>query len=175
MLLVGNHTGGNMSPEVLVLPLAFSTYFGVERPFYQLAHNLVLASPVGPLRSGEPARSRGVHAWLMTSKVAPRRMRRPPPAWATHTMAENWQSMAPRLEAFLLALQFVVRRIPVGSGESERDRFRRMWRTALGVVLSLGMSPGRLLRLVLWEAALLGVIGVAIGTVILPPLEAVTE
>ena len=35
-----------------------------------------------------------------------------------------------------------------------------------GVVLSLGMAPGRLLRLVLWEAALLGVIGVAIGNVI---------
>ncbi len=49
VLLVGNHTGGNMSPEVVVLPLAFSTYFGVERPFYQLAHNLVLASPIGPL------------------------------------------------------------------------------------------------------------------------------
>ena len=49
MLLVGNHTGGNMSPEVIVLPLAFSTYFGVERPFYQLAHNLVLASPVGQI------------------------------------------------------------------------------------------------------------------------------
>src|SRR5688572_4358717 len=48
VLLVGNHTGGNMSPEVIVLPLAFTTYFGVERPFYQLAHNLVLASPVGP-------------------------------------------------------------------------------------------------------------------------------
>ena len=49
VLLVGNHTGGNMAPEVVVLPLAFSTYFGVERPFYQLAHNLVLASPVGPM------------------------------------------------------------------------------------------------------------------------------
>jgi hypothetical protein len=36
-----------MAPEVVVLPLAFSTYFGVERPFYQLAHNLVLASPFG--------------------------------------------------------------------------------------------------------------------------------
>jgi 1-acyl-sn-glycerol-3-phosphate acyltransferase len=49
VLLVGNHTGGNMSPEVIVLPLAFTTYFGVERPFYQLAHNLVLASPFGPM------------------------------------------------------------------------------------------------------------------------------
>ena len=48
VLLVGNHTGGNMAPEVIVLPLAFSTFFGVERPFYQLAHNLVLASPLGP-------------------------------------------------------------------------------------------------------------------------------
>jgi len=48
-LLVGNHTGGNTAPEIIILPLAFSTFFGVERPFYQLAHNLVLASPVGPL------------------------------------------------------------------------------------------------------------------------------
>jgi 1-acyl-sn-glycerol-3-phosphate acyltransferase len=48
VLLVGNHTGGNMSPEVVILPMAFTTYFGVERPFYQLAHNLVLASPLGP-------------------------------------------------------------------------------------------------------------------------------
>jgi 1-acyl-sn-glycerol-3-phosphate acyltransferase len=47
VLLVGNHTGGNMAPEVIILPMAFSTYFGVERPFYQLAHNLVLASPFG--------------------------------------------------------------------------------------------------------------------------------
>jgi 1-acyl-sn-glycerol-3-phosphate acyltransferase len=48
VLLVGNHSGGNVAPEVITIPLAFSTYFGVERRFYQLAHNLVLASPVGP-------------------------------------------------------------------------------------------------------------------------------
>jgi 1-acyl-sn-glycerol-3-phosphate acyltransferase len=48
VLLVGNHSGGNVAPEVITVPLAFSTYFGVERRFYQLAHNLVLASPVGP-------------------------------------------------------------------------------------------------------------------------------
>ncbi|MGH2897653.1 MAG: lysophospholipid acyltransferase family protein, partial [Solirubrobacteraceae bacterium] len=45
VLLVGNHSGGNMSPDSLVFTLAFSTYFGVERPFYQLAHNLVLSMP----------------------------------------------------------------------------------------------------------------------------------
>jgi 1-acyl-sn-glycerol-3-phosphate acyltransferase len=48
VLLVGNHTGGNMSPETIYFTLAFSTYFGVERRFHQLAHNLVLASPIGP-------------------------------------------------------------------------------------------------------------------------------
>lgn len=45
VLLVGNHSGGNMSPDSLVFMLAFSTYFGVERRFYQLAHNLVLSMP----------------------------------------------------------------------------------------------------------------------------------
>jgi 1-acyl-sn-glycerol-3-phosphate acyltransferase len=48
VLLVGNHTGGNMAPETIIFTLAFSTYFGVERRFNQLAHNLVLASPLGP-------------------------------------------------------------------------------------------------------------------------------
>jgi 1-acyl-sn-glycerol-3-phosphate acyltransferase len=48
VLLVGNHTGGNLSPETIVFTLAFSTYFGVERRYHQLAHNLVLASPLGP-------------------------------------------------------------------------------------------------------------------------------
>lgn len=45
VLLVGNHTGGNMSPEVTIFTLAFNTYFGVERLFYQLAHNLILTMP----------------------------------------------------------------------------------------------------------------------------------
>jgi 1-acyl-sn-glycerol-3-phosphate acyltransferase len=60
VLLVGNHTGGNMSPETIFFTLAFSTYFGVERRFHQLAHNLVLASPVGPFlrRFGTVAASR---------------------------------------------------------------------------------------------------------------------
>ncbi|MEO7197668.1 MAG: lysophospholipid acyltransferase family protein [Solirubrobacterales bacterium] len=48
-LLVGNHSGGNLTPDTIVFTVAFCTYFGVERPFYQLAHNLVLASPAGPL------------------------------------------------------------------------------------------------------------------------------
>jgi 1-acyl-sn-glycerol-3-phosphate acyltransferase len=45
VLLVGNHSGGNLTPDTSVFTLAFNAYFGVERPFYQLAHNLVLSMP----------------------------------------------------------------------------------------------------------------------------------
>src|SRR4051794_38500547 len=45
VLLVGNHSGGNLTPDTTVFTLAFNTYFGVERRFYQLAHNLVLPMP----------------------------------------------------------------------------------------------------------------------------------
>jgi 1-acyl-sn-glycerol-3-phosphate acyltransferase len=51
VLLVGNHSGGNLTPDTHVFTLAFSTYFGVERRFHQLAHNLVLSMPgLGRLR-----------------------------------------------------------------------------------------------------------------------------
>ena len=51
VLLVGNHSGGNLTPDTLVFTLAFSSYFGVERVFHQLAHNLVLSMPgLGLLR-----------------------------------------------------------------------------------------------------------------------------
>src|SRR3954463_3612570 len=46
VLLVGNHSGGNLTPDTTVFTLAFSTYFGVERAFHQLAHNLVVSNPV---------------------------------------------------------------------------------------------------------------------------------
>jgi 1-acyl-sn-glycerol-3-phosphate acyltransferase len=45
VLMVGNHSGGNLTPDTHVFTLAFSTYFGVERRFHQLAHNLVLSMP----------------------------------------------------------------------------------------------------------------------------------
>jgi 1-acyl-sn-glycerol-3-phosphate acyltransferase len=51
VLLVGNHSGGNVPPDTFVFTLAFCSYFGVERPFHQLAHNLVVsAPPLGSLR-----------------------------------------------------------------------------------------------------------------------------
>ena len=45
VLLVGNHSGGNLTPDTTVFSLAFHAYFGVERRFHQLAHNLVLSMP----------------------------------------------------------------------------------------------------------------------------------
>jgi 1-acyl-sn-glycerol-3-phosphate acyltransferase len=49
VLLVGNHSGGNVPPDTLLFTLAFISRFGVERPFFQLAHDLVMASPLAPL------------------------------------------------------------------------------------------------------------------------------
>src|SRR3954447_22857285 len=34
VLLVGNHSGGNLTPDTSVFTLAFSAYFGVERRFH---------------------------------------------------------------------------------------------------------------------------------------------
>jgi 1-acyl-sn-glycerol-3-phosphate acyltransferase len=45
VLMVGNHSGGNLTPDTTVFTLAFTAYFGVERTFHQLAHNLVLSMP----------------------------------------------------------------------------------------------------------------------------------
>lgn len=72
VLLVGNHSGGNMIPDTLVFTLAFNTYFGVERPFYQLAHNLVLAMPgLGSLRKfGTVAASPGAAHRALRSGAA---------------------------------------------------------------------------------------------------------
>lgn len=55
VLLVGNHSGGNIIVDTFIFSLAFSTYFGVERPFHQLAHNLAVAWPI----AGEMLRKSG--------------------------------------------------------------------------------------------------------------------
>jgi 1-acyl-sn-glycerol-3-phosphate acyltransferase len=46
VLLVGNHSGGNVTPDTSVFMLAFGAFFGAERRFHQLVHNLVLAMPI---------------------------------------------------------------------------------------------------------------------------------
>ena len=45
VLLVGNHSGGNVAPDTLVFTAAFIRRFGARRAFFQLAHHLVVAAP----------------------------------------------------------------------------------------------------------------------------------
>jgi 1-acyl-sn-glycerol-3-phosphate acyltransferase len=46
VLLVGNHSGGNVTPDTMVFTLAFAAHFGAERRLHPLVHNLVLALPL---------------------------------------------------------------------------------------------------------------------------------
>jgi 1-acyl-sn-glycerol-3-phosphate acyltransferase len=45
VLLVGNHSGGNVAPDTFAFTLGFYRHFGLERPFFQLAHHLVVRLP----------------------------------------------------------------------------------------------------------------------------------
>lgn len=45
VLFVGNHSGGPGSPDSVVFILAFLERFGVDRPLYWLAHELLMAVP----------------------------------------------------------------------------------------------------------------------------------
>jgi putative ABC transport system permease protein len=63
----------------------------------------------------------------------------------------------------VLAIFFVV----VAAGVANPVLMAVLERTReFGVMLAVGMSPGRLLRLVVWEALLLGILGVLLGNVI---------
>ena len=88
VLLVGNHSGGNLTPDTTVFTLAFSTYFGVERAFYQLAHNLVLSLS----RPRVPAQ---VRDGRRVAGERPRARWRPAPRCSS-TRAATTRSTAPR-------------------------------------------------------------------------------
>ena len=45
VLLVGNHSGGTMIADTFVFTQAFLDHFGPDRPFNQLAHDLVFRTP----------------------------------------------------------------------------------------------------------------------------------
>jgi 1-acyl-sn-glycerol-3-phosphate acyltransferase len=45
VLLVGNHSGGVVIVDTFVFAQAFYDFFGPERPFFQLAHDLVFKTP----------------------------------------------------------------------------------------------------------------------------------
>jgi 1-acyl-sn-glycerol-3-phosphate acyltransferase len=45
VLLVGNHSGGTLIADTFVFAQAFYDHFGADRPFHQLAHDLVFKVP----------------------------------------------------------------------------------------------------------------------------------
>jgi 1-acyl-sn-glycerol-3-phosphate acyltransferase len=46
VLVVGNHSGGLLTPDTFVFGTAFYRHFGFERESFSLAHNMVLGSPL---------------------------------------------------------------------------------------------------------------------------------
>jgi 1-acyl-sn-glycerol-3-phosphate acyltransferase len=118
VLLVGNHSGGNVIVDTFIFSLAFSTYFGVERPFHQLAHNLAIAWPF----AGEMLRKSGTlsasheHAEEALAAGAPVLVY-PGGDWETHR--PSWQSdkvdFAGRKGFIRLALDAGVPIVPVVS------------------------------------------------------------
>jgi 1-acyl-sn-glycerol-3-phosphate acyltransferase len=140
VLLVGNHSGGNVIVDTFVFSLAFSTYFGVERPFHQLAHNLAIAWPL----AGEMLRKSGTmsasheHAEEALAAGAPVLVY-PGGDWETHR--PSWESgkvdFAGRKGFVRLALDAGVPIVPVVSiGGQETALF-----------LSRGAGLARALRL----------------------------
>ncbi len=145
-LLVGNHSGGNIIVDTFVFSLAFSTFFGVERPFHQLAHNLAMAWPI----AGEMLRKSGTmsasheHAEEALAAGAPVLVY-PGGDWETHR--PSWESdridFAERKGFVRLALDAGVPIVPVVSiGGQETALF-----LTRGAGLAKALRLDRLLRL----------------------------
>ena len=161
VLLVGNHSGGNVTPDSFVLGLAFNTYFGVERPFYQLAHNLVMLMPQVQWlrRMGMVAASRENAARLLARDAAV--LVYPGGDWEVHR--PTWQSasvdFAGRKGFLKMALERNVPIVPVvGIGGQETALFlsRGEWLARL-----LGLD--RLLRLKVLPISIAAPWGLNIG------------
>ncbi|HEX8753203.1 MAG TPA: 1-acyl-sn-glycerol-3-phosphate acyltransferase [Solirubrobacterales bacterium] len=140
VLLVGNHSGGNMIVDTFIFSLAFSTHFGVERPFHQLAHNLAIAWPLagGMLRKSGTLSASHEHAEAALEAGAPVLVY-PGGDWETHR--PSWEGnridFAGRKGFVQLALDAGVPIVPVVSiGGQETALF-----------LSRGARLARVLRL----------------------------
>ncbi len=140
VLLVGNHSGGNVIVDTFIFSLAFSTHFGVERPFHQLAHNLAIAWPVagGMLRKSGTLSASHEHAEQALAAGAAVLVY-PGGDWETHR--PSWEGnridFAGRKGFIQLALDADVPIVPVVSiGGQETALF-----------LSRGAGLARMLRL----------------------------
>jgi 1-acyl-sn-glycerol-3-phosphate acyltransferase len=145
-LLVGNHSGGNVIVDTFIFSLAFSTYFGVERPFHQLAHNLAIAWPLagGMLRKSGTLSASPEHARDALAAGAPVLVY-PGGDWETHR--PSWESgridFAGRKGFIRLALEAGVPIVPVVSiGGQETALF-----LSRGAGLAKALRLDRLARL----------------------------
>jgi 1-acyl-sn-glycerol-3-phosphate acyltransferase len=117
-LLVGNHSGGNVIVDTFIFSLAFSTHFGVERPFHQLAHNLAISWPLagGMLRKSGTLSASHDHAEAALAAGAPVLVY-PGGDWETHR--PSWEGdridFAGRKGFVQLALDAGVPIVPVVS------------------------------------------------------------
>jgi len=118
VLLVGNHSGGTLIADTLIFVQSFYDYFGPERAFFQLAHDLVFKVP-------------GIRAMLTpygTVPASPENMRRALargaallvyPGGDHETYRPSWHSaeidFAHRTGFVRLALEYGVRIVPVVS------------------------------------------------------------
>jgi 1-acyl-sn-glycerol-3-phosphate acyltransferase len=139
VLLVGNHSGGALTPDTSIFTLAFSTYFGVERLAYQLVDDVAPSLPrLGRLRrfGRVGASSRNAERALRTGAAVlvypggPREAHRP--SWEAGTV-----DLGGRCGFVRLALEHDVPLVPVVSiGGQETALF-----------LSSGEWLARMLRL----------------------------
>jgi len=182
VLMVGNHSGGNVTPDTTILTLAFSTYFGVERPYYQLAHNLVVASPVGQIlrRFGTVSASHENAEKALSSGAA--LLVYPGGDWEVHRSSRerNRVDFAGRKGFIRLALNAGVPIVPVVSvGGQETALF-----LGQGGALARALGLDRLLRLKVLPVSIAPPWGLNIGdflghiplpakitTEILPPID----
>jgi len=145
-LLVGNHSGGNMIVDTFIFSLAFSTHFGVERPFHQLAHNLAIAWPLagGMLRKSGTLSASHEHAEAALAAGAPVLVY-PGGDWETHrpSWEGNRVEFAGRKGFVQLALDAGVPIVPVVSiGGQETALF-----LSRGAGLAQALRLDRLARL----------------------------
>ena len=166
VLLVGNHSGGNLTPDTIVFTLAFCAYFGVERPFYQLAHNLVLSMPglsflrkfgtvaASHAQRGQGAGVRARRCWSTPAATT----RSTGPSWERHTVDFDGRKGFVRL-----ALDHDVPIVPVvsvggqetalfltrGKGLARAlglDRMFRLKVLPISIALPWGLNVGDMLR-----------------------------
>jgi 1-acyl-sn-glycerol-3-phosphate acyltransferase len=115
VMLIGNHSGGYLIPDTIVLGVAFSSYFGAERRFHQLAHSWVLAFPglgwlrkYGVLRASRENMRRALSAGAVVLVY---------PGGVNEVHRPSWESskidFAGRTGWIDLALEMNVRIVPV--------------------------------------------------------------